>query len=112
MTEQAPLRLQLPTEAGFRAYQHADRVGRGALRAGGRPRFAGVGGRPRRTLETEYKGWRNLDNPEDQVEIARDVAAIANSGGGQILFGFNEATLAPVDTDPFGTVCTQEHVCG
>ncbi|HEY6430893.1 MAG TPA: hypothetical protein VIZ17_02840 [Acetobacteraceae bacterium] len=110
MTEQAPLRLQLPTEAGF---PHASMPTASAEElcapAGGLDLQELVDA-PRRTLETEYKGWRNLDNPEDQVEIARDVAAIANSGGGQILFGFNEATLAPIDTDPFGTVCTQEHV--
>lgn len=57
------------------------------------------------SLAVEYKSWRNLRNPDDQAEIARDIAAIANSGGGAIAFGFDEGTLAPADTDPFRTDC-------
>ncbi|MEO9191079.1 MAG: hypothetical protein ABI224_13940, partial [Acetobacteraceae bacterium] len=60
---------------------------------------------PCRALNLEYKSWRNLDNPEDAAELARDIAAIANDGGGAIAFGFNEDTLAPTDTEPFATVC-------
>lgn len=65
---------------------------------------------PCRTLESEYKSWRNFDTAEDQAELARDVAALANIGGGTIAFGFNEETLVPTDSEPFGTVCTQERI--
>jgi hypothetical protein len=67
---------------------------------------------PCRSLEVEYKSWRNLDHPEDRAELARDIAALANHGGGFIVFGFNEATLLPDETDPFRTNCTQDRVNG
>jgi hypothetical protein len=65
---------------------------------------------PCRTLEIEYKSWRNLDHADDRAELARDIAALANHGGGFVVFGFNEHTLAPDDTDPFRTNCTIERV--
>ncbi len=65
---------------------------------------------PCRTLEVEYKSWRNLDHAEDRAELARDIAALANHGGGFVVFGFNERTLGPDDTDPFRTNCTIERV--
>jgi hypothetical protein len=65
---------------------------------------------PCRTLEVEYKGWRNLDHPEDRAELARDIAALSNHGGGFVVFGFDESSLAPDDTDPFRTNCTAERV--
>lgn len=65
---------------------------------------------PRRTLDVEYKSWRNLANNEDRAELARDIAALANHGGGHIIFGFHQDTLAAEDTDPFLTRCTQEQV--
>lgn len=65
---------------------------------------------PCRTLEVAYKSWRNLDHPEDRAELARDIAALANHGGGFIVFGFNEHTQTPDDTDPFRTNCTIERV--
>ncbi len=65
---------------------------------------------PCRALEIEYKSWRNLDHAEDRAELARDIVALANHGGGFVVFGFNEHTLAPDDTDPFRTNCTIERV--
>ena len=65
---------------------------------------------PCRALEIEYKSWRNLEHPEDRAELARDISALANHGGGFVVFGFNEHTLAPDDTDPFRTNCTIERV--
>lgn len=65
---------------------------------------------PCRALEVEYKSWRNLDHAEDRAELARDIAALANHGGGFIVFGFDEDTLMPDDTDPFRTNCTAEKV--
>jgi hypothetical protein len=65
---------------------------------------------PCRALEVEYKSWRNLDHAEDRAELARDIAALANHGGGFIVFGFQERTLTPDDTDPFRTNCTSERI--
>ena len=65
---------------------------------------------PCRALEVEYKSWRNLDHPEDRAELARDIAALANHGGGFIVFGFNERSLRPDDSDPVRTNCTADHV--
>ncbi|MGA3401584.1 MAG: ATP-binding protein [Acetobacteraceae bacterium] len=65
---------------------------------------------PCRALEVEYKSWRNLDHAEDRAELARDIAALANHGGGFIVFGFQERTLTPDDTDPFRTNCTTERI--
>lgn len=65
---------------------------------------------PCRSLEVEYKSWRNLDHAEDRAELARDIAALANHGGGHIVFGFHEATLAPEEIDPFRTHCSTEQV--
>ena len=65
---------------------------------------------PCRALEVEYKSWRNLDHAEDRAELARDIAALANHGGGFIVFGFQEGTLVPDDTDPFRTECTGERI--
>lgn len=65
---------------------------------------------PCRALEVEYKSWRNLDLAEDRAELARDIAALANHGGGFVVFGFWEHSLAPDDTDPFRTNCTNEKI--
>jgi hypothetical protein len=65
---------------------------------------------PCRALDVEYKGWRNLSNLEDRAELARDIAALANHGGGHIIFGFDQDTLTAEDTDPFVTRCTPEQV--
>ena len=67
---------------------------------------------PCRSLEVEYKGWRNLNHAEDRAELARDIAALANHGGGTIVFGFCRETLVPEDTHPFWTRCTGEQVAG
>ena len=67
---------------------------------------------PCRALEVEYKSWRNLDHAEDRAELARDIAALANHGGGYIVFGFDEDTLGPDDTDPFRTHCSDDKVAG
>lgn len=65
---------------------------------------------PCRTLDAEYKSWRNLDHPEDRAELARDLAALANHGGGFVVFGFDERSLAPDEADPFRTNCTSDRV--
>ncbi len=65
---------------------------------------------PCRTLDVEYKSWRNLHNADDCAELARDIAALANHGGGHVIYGFHQETLLPEETHPFFTNCTSEQV--
>ncbi len=43
------------------------------------------------TLEIEYKEWLDLSDPETRADLARHIAALANFGGGNIVFGFTDA---------------------
>lgn len=65
---------------------------------------------PCRSLEVEYKSWRNLNHAEDRAELARDIAALANHGGGHVIFGFDQDSLIAEDTHPFQTNCTADQV--
>jgi hypothetical protein len=65
---------------------------------------------PCRALDVEYKSWRNLSHAEDRAELARDIAALANHGGGHVVFGFHEGTLEAEDNHPFWTGCTTEQI--
>jgi hypothetical protein len=55
---------------------------------------------PNETLGVEYKSWLDLTNQEVRADIARHIAAIANHGGGYIVFGFDDSTLQYVPS-PF-----------
>lgn len=46
---------------------------------------------PNETLEVELKGWVDLSDKAAKAELAKDLAAIANNGGGYILFGFADS---------------------
>ncbi len=45
---------------------------------------------PRETLEIELKPWLDLDETAVRAKIARHLAALANHGGGYLIFGFND----------------------
>jgi hypothetical protein len=45
---------------------------------------------PTETLEVEYKSWLNLEDGESRADVARHIAALANHGGGRIVFGFTD----------------------
>lgn len=46
---------------------------------------------PDETLSAEYKSWLDLQGRlEDRANLARHIAAIANHGGGNIIFGFTD----------------------
>ena len=45
---------------------------------------------PQETLEVELKRWLNLKDKLVRAKIARHICAIANHGGGYIVFGFND----------------------
>jgi Putative DNA-binding domain len=55
---------------------------------------------PNETLSVEYKSWLDLDDPESRADLAKHIAALANHGGGMIVFGFND-DLTPSGDNPF-----------
>ena len=50
---------------------------------------------PRERLDVEYKAWLNLDDREAQARLAKHLCALANHGGGFVVFGIaDDMTLA------------------
>jgi hypothetical protein len=45
---------------------------------------------PNETLDVEYKSRLDLNDNEHKASLARHIAALANHGGGKIVFGFND----------------------
>lgn len=45
---------------------------------------------PRESLEIELKEWLELEEREVQAKLARHICALANHGGGYIVFGFTD----------------------
>lgn len=45
---------------------------------------------PRETERVELKNWLDLTSPENRASIARHLAALANYGGGYVVFGFED----------------------
>lgn len=45
---------------------------------------------PRETLDIELKGWVDLDDKVARAKIACHLAALANHGGGYLVFGFTD----------------------
>ncbi|HZL59158.1 MAG TPA: ATP-binding protein [Stellaceae bacterium] len=50
---------------------------------------------PSESLEVEYKSWLDLQSSEVKADLARHIAAMANHGGGTIIFGFDDS-MQPV----------------
>jgi len=46
-------------------------------------------------LDVEYKGWMDTSDGPARAKLARHIAAIANHGGGFLIFGVDDATRAP-----------------
>jgi hypothetical protein len=46
-------------------------------------------------LEVEYKAWLDTSQPEARAKIARHLAALANHGGGYLIFGIDDTTKEP-----------------
>lgn len=68
---------------------------------------------PRETLDIELKDWVDLENRVTQAKLARHIAALANHGGGYLLFGFRDdaspspdrpADLKPFNRDTFTSI--------
>jgi Putative DNA-binding domain len=45
---------------------------------------------PREDLATEIKDWLNLGDKAERANVARELIALANYGGGYLLFGYKE----------------------
>ena len=45
---------------------------------------------PGERLDVEYKAWMDLSNKENRANIARHLCALANFGGGFLVFGIND----------------------
>jgi predicted HTH transcriptional regulator len=52
-------------------------------------------------LGVEYKAWMDLSPKEARAELAKDLAAIANHGGGFIIFGVGDKSRKPEGLSPF-----------
>lgn len=46
-------------------------------------------------LEVEYKAWFDTSEPEARAKLARHLAALANHGGGYLIFGVDDKTKIP-----------------
>lgn len=53
-----------------------------------------VGGRSEE-LGIEYKAWMDTSLPEVRAKLARHIAALANHGGGYLIFGVDDTTRQP-----------------
>jgi predicted HTH transcriptional regulator len=58
-------------------------------------------------LGVDYKAWMDLTPKQARAELAKDLAAIANHGGGFIIFGVDDKSrkpqgLSPYDLNNFG----------
>lgn len=56
---------------------------------------------PYETLTAEYKEWLDLSDSVQRAKLARHIAALANTGGGRIVFGFRDRDLTPSGPNPF-----------
>ncbi|WP_246798800.1 AlbA family DNA-binding domain-containing protein [Rhizobium leguminosarum] len=71
---------------------------------------------PRETLDIELKDWIDIGDKVAQAKLARHIAALANHGGGYLVFGFRDdesiAPYRPTDLsgynrDTFGRIVTR-----
>ena len=60
---------------------------------------------PRERRKVEYKTWLDLDDNETRASLARHLCALANYGGGYLVFGINDnmtsAGERPMDARPY-----------
>jgi predicted HTH transcriptional regulator len=54
---------------------------------------------PDETLAVEYKSELDLSDPRSKADFARHVAALANHGGGHLVFGFNNDLTRAAQTE-------------
>ena len=60
---------------------------------------------PVERLDVEYKDWLDLDDKEAQAKLAKHFCALANHGGGLLVFGISDnmtpAGIPPAQAGPF-----------
>jgi len=49
-------------------------------------------------LDVEYKAWVDTSQPDLRAKLARHLAALANYGGGYLIFGVDDTTRKPQGT--------------
>lgn len=54
---------------------------------------------PRERLDVEYKTWLDLNDNETRAKVARHLCALANYGGGYLVFGIND-DMTPASERP------------
>lgn len=60
-------------------------------------------------LAVEYKAWMDTSTPVARAKLARHIAALANHGGGYLVFGVDDATRKPMgETDLARSLFSQE----
>jgi len=52
-------------------------------------------------LDVEYKRWMDTSSPEARAKLARHIAALANHGGGYLVFGVDDDTREPMGETTF-----------
>jgi predicted HTH transcriptional regulator len=52
-------------------------------------------------LGVEYKAWMDLQPGDARAELAKDLAALSNHGGGYLLFGVDDKTRKPQGVSNF-----------
>jgi hypothetical protein len=55
---------------------------------------------PREDVGTEIKDWLDLSLPSVRADLVRELLALANHGGGYVLFGFSDQTTGWVPSGP------------
>lgn len=65
-----------------------------------RPDLQALVENPREALEVEIKDWMDLTDKFVRADIARHIAALANHGGGHLIFGFEDQSLQPNPNGP------------
>lgn len=48
------------------------------------------------SLDVEYKAWMETGPPEARAKLAKHIAALANHGGGYLVFGVDDTTRTPM----------------
>ena len=69
---------------------------------------------PNENETSEYKCWLNLSDEKVRKDIAKHIAALANYGGGYLIFGFNDEDLSPDTNIPenFERTYTRDYING
>lgn len=68
---------------------------------------------PRERLDVEYKTWLDLNDKKARANVARHLCALANYGGGYLVFGVNDDMIPASEHPANGTgPYDQDTLCG